>query len=124
MKLERGEVSAEAALVVPVVFAVLLMGVQASILFHTTTVATASAAQGAAAAAAAGGSAVLGEKVATVTAVELGGRLTVTPHVEVLESSVAVSVRLDVPHVIPGFPTAVERKVVEARERFVDEDDR
>jgi len=124
MSTERGEVSAEAVIIVPVVFLFLLLGVQVAALFHAANIATAAAAQGAAAAAAFGGSGTTGERFAVMAAVEMGGKLHESPVVVVQSEIVQVSVSVALPRIIPGFPVSVERRIVESRELFVGEDDR
>ncbi|NDC45031.1 MAG: hypothetical protein EBZ55_02930 [Actinobacteria bacterium] len=124
MRHERGEVSAESVIIVPVVFFVLLLGVQATTLFHAANIATAAAAQGASAAAASGASELDGERVASISVAELGGSLSSSPKVDLRSDWVAVTVRISVPQIIPGFPRVIERNVIERKERFVGELDR
>ena len=124
MRHERGEVSAESVIIVPVVFFVLLLGVQATTLFHAANIATAAAAQGAAAAAASGATELDGERVASISVAELGGSLSSSPKVDLRSDWVAVTVRISVPQIIPGFPRVIERNVIERKERFVGELDR
>ena len=124
MRHERGEVSAESVIIVPVVFFVLLLGVQVTTLFHAANIATAAAAQGAAAAAASGASELDGERVASISVAELGGSLSSSPKVDLRSDWVAVTVRISVPQIIPGFPRVIERNVIERKERFVGELDR
>ena len=124
MRHERGEVSAESVIIVPVVFFVLLRGVQATTLFHAANIATAAAAQGASAAAASGASELDGERVASISVAELGGSLSSPPKVDLRSDWVAVTVRISVPQIIPGFPRVIERNVIERKERFVGELDR
>ena len=124
MRHERGEVSAESVIIVPVVFLVLLLGVQATTLFHAANIATAAAAQGASAAAASGASELDGERVASISVAELGGSLSSSPKVDLRSDWVAVTVRISVPQIIPGFPRVIERNVIERKERFVKELDR
>ena len=124
MRHERGEVSAESVIIVPVVFFLLLLGVQATTLFHAANIATAAAAQGASAAAASGASELDGERVASISVAELGGSLSSPPKVDLRSDWVAVTVRISVPQIIPGFPRVIERNVIERKERFVGELDR
>ncbi|NCZ92644.1 MAG: hypothetical protein EBZ00_01520 [Actinobacteria bacterium] len=124
MRHERGEVSAESVIIVPVVFFVLLLGVQATTLFHAANIATAAAAQGASAASASGASELDGERVASISVAELGGSLSSPPKVDLRSDWVAVTVRISVPQIIPGFPRVIERNVIERKERFVGELDR
>ena len=124
MRHERGEVSAESVIIVPVVFFVLLLGVQATTLFHAANIATAAAAQGASAAAASGASELDGERVASISVAELGGSLSSPPKVDLRSDWVAVTVRISVPQIIPGFPRVIERNVIERKERFLKELDR
>jgi Flp pilus assembly protein TadG len=124
MRHERGEVSAESVIIVPVVFFVLLLGVQATTLFHAANIATAAAAQGAAAAAASGASELEGERVASISVAELGGSLSSPPEVKMRSDWVEVTVHIAIPQIIPGFPRVIERNVTERKERFVEELDR
>ena len=55
---------------------------------------------------------------------ELGGRLNSAPVVHVGADIVEVSVRINVPRIVPGFPSDVVRTVSEQRELFIEEADR
>lgn len=124
MQFERGENSVEAVLLVPVVFLMLLLGVQCAAIFHAGNVATAAAAQGAVAAAAFGAGPINGERAATVSAIELGATLVGAPVVAFSPRDVQVSVTLRVPQIVPGFPESLTRSAIESREEFIAERDR
>lgn len=123
-QVERGDATAEAVLLVPVVFLTLLFGVQFAALLHAGSVATAAAAQGAAAAAAHGSGLVDGERAATLTAVELDATLSDKPVVSFDYRDVRVRVTVKVPEIVPGFPGRVTRTATEAREMFAGEGER
>ena len=124
MRVERGDATAEAVILVPVVFLVLLLAVQCAAILHAGNVATAAAAQGAAAAAAHDAASVDGERVATLSVVELGATLIDKPMVLVDPQDARVSVTIKVPRILPGFPERITRIVTESRERFVGEGER
>jgi hypothetical protein len=55
---------------------------------------------------------------------ELGGRLASEPGAVVTAETVWVAVHLQVPRIVPFFPTSVRRVVTEPRERFIPESQR
>lgn len=124
MRVERGDASTEAVLLVPIVFLVLLLAVQFAAILHAGNVATAAAAQGAAAAAAHGAGAVDGERASKLAAVELGASLDDEPIVSVDLREATASVSIRVPQIVPGFPQRVTRTVSEVREEFIGEGER
>jgi hypothetical protein len=109
---------------VPVMLLVLLLGIQAALWFHAANVATAAASQGAAAASVPGGTSSTGASTARRTVLELGGRLASEPGAVVTAETVWVAVHLQVPRIVPFFPTSVRRVVTEPRERFIPESQR
>jgi len=111
-------------LAVPTVFVVVLLAIQLAMYAHVSNVAAVAAARGAAATAGTGGGPLVGAEVAARTASELAGRLAESPLVQVSETEVAVTVRLDVPRVAPFVDVTVSRTAREPRERFVPEDER
>ena len=124
MRVERGDATAEVAILVPVVFLVLLLAVQCAAILHAGNVATAAAAQGAGAAAAHDAASIDGERAATLSVVELGATLIDKPMVLIDPQDARVSVTIKVPRILLGFPERITRMVTESRERFVGEGER
>lgn len=112
-------------LVVPIVIAVLMLALQAAVYFHTSNVAEAAASQGAAAGAVRGESTFDIARRATDAAVAMladaGVRAQLAPQVSVSAESVSVLVEVQVPTIVPIFPSLVRRVAVEPRERFLTE---
>lgn len=121
---DRGTAVVEHVLAVPVVLTLTLLGVQAALALHAANVAASAAAQGAAAGSARGASVEAASDVAMATVAELGGRLGTAPHVARDGDEVVVRVDVQVPSVVPFFPTTVSRIAREPLERFVPEPDR
>ena len=111
-------------MLVPILMLLVLLVVQAALWFHTANIAQAGAARGAAAGAPVTSSVGAAADTAALTVRENGGRLIAAPVVAVDERSVAVTVSLRVPHVVPFFPAVVTRTQMEPRERFIPEDER
>lgn len=121
---ESGEVSAETVLVVPVVFMVMVIAIQAALFMHTAHVAQLSATEGAAAAARYGGGVSAGA-AATVNAIaELRATATDIPVVNITNGVAEVTVGLRVPRVAPFFDLVVTRSAREPVERFLAPDQR
>jgi len=121
---ESGEVSAETVLMVPVVFMVMVIAIQAALFMHTAHVAQLSATEGAAAAARYGGGVSAGA-AATVNAIaELRATATDIPVVNITNGVAEVTVGLRVPRVAPFFDLVVTRSVREPVERFLAPDQR
>lgn len=122
---DRGETSAEAVLVLPVLVLLVLIVVQSSLYFHTAHVARAAAAEGAMAAAShlvpGPSTASTGIERAAVFAEEAGGRIAGSPLAEVSDGMVRVRVTLDVPALVPFWSTRVSRDASEPKERIVTE---
>ncbi len=121
---ESGEVSAETVLMVPVVFMVMVIAIQAALFMHTAHVAQLSATEGAAAAARYGGGVSAGA-AATVNAIaELRATATDIPVVNITNGVAEVTVGLRVPRVAPFFDLVVTRSAREPVERFLAPDQR
>ena len=122
---DRGEVSAQVVLVTPVIILLLVIAIQAGLYFHTSSIAGAAAAEGAAAASVVRASrevtAWRGQQAAQNLVIEAGGRTTSAALVAVNTETVAITVEVRVPRIIPFFPSSVRRTVIEPRERFTTE---
>jgi len=116
---ERGEVSAETVLAVPIIFMVLLMAVQAAVYMHTIHVAQVAAAEGAQAAASYGGGVAVGADTTLRALVELRVRSDDIPVVTVANGVAEVTVGLRVPSVAPFFDLVVSRTAREPVERYL-----
>lgn len=118
---DRGEVSAQVVLVIPVIVLLLMSAVQAALVFHAGSVAGAAASRGASVAAGAQNAglsaAVSGVSAAERTVDELGMELGDTPSVAMADGRVTFTVTVRVPRVAPFFPETVRRVVIEPMER-------
>jgi len=109
---------------VPVVFMVMVIAIQAALFMHTAHVAQLSATEGAAAAARYGGGVSAGA-AATVNAIaELRATATNIPVVNITNGVAEVTVGLRVPRVAPFFDLVVTRSAREPVERFLAPDQR
>ena len=124
---ERGEVSAQIAVLAPVLFLLAFLAVQASSLWMAAQTASIAARRGARAASMAidrGNLFLVAAESAETTASELGSRLAAPPRVTVGVSAVAVSVTVRVGSSGPLVPDHVTRSVTLPLEQFVGEDGR
>ncbi|MBM3828796.1 MAG: hypothetical protein FJW09_09160 [Actinobacteria bacterium] len=125
---DRGEISTQVVLALPVLILVLVVAVQAALVFHSGAVASAAAARGASVAAGAQNAglsaAVSGVQVATTTVAELGAELAHTPAVSMADGLVTFTVAVRVPRVALFFPDVVTRVVIEPLERTTMESQR
>lgn len=125
---DRGETSAEAVIVLPVLILLVMVVLQSALYFHTAHIARAAAAEGATAAAsylvpgALVGS--RGAESATIFASESGGRISGVPTAELSAGMVRVSVTLEVPSLVPFMTNRVTRDATEPKERIVTEIER
>ncbi len=124
---ERGEVSIQAVLLVPIILMMFLIGVHMATFAHAAHIANLSASQGAQGAATSSGYAqdtvrVLNEIERTVT--DLGSRMSTAPRIFVGTDDVTVTVTLKFSPLVPFLPHSVTRTVVMPRERFMREQDR
>ena len=124
MRSERGEVSAQTVIAIPVVFLFLMLAVQATVYVHTAHVASVAAMNAASIGAAAGGSDIVALAEAARTVAELSGRVSAMPSVVRDGGTVRVTVSLSVPEVAPFFDLTVTRSAREPLERFVSEIER
>lgn len=125
---DRGETSAEAVIVLPVLILLVMVVLQSALYFHTAHVARAAAAEGAVAAAShlVPGSSVtsIGAERAAAVASEAGGRIEGDPSAEFSDGLVRVWVTLQVPSLVPFLSTRVTRDATEPKERVVTEIER
>ena len=122
---DRGEVSAQVVLVIPVIILLMMLAIQAGLYFHASSIAGAAAAEGAAAASVARipseVAARSGQRAAENLVIEAGGHTTSAALVAVNTETVTITVEALVPRIIPFFPSSVRRTVIEPRERFTTE---
>lgn len=123
----RGETTAQAVLVVPVILTILFMGAHVTAYVRGSQVANAAALRGAQTAAAveadaAGMWSTLREIDLVVS--DLGFRTASTPTVEVRARDARVSVSLVIDRVVPFLPGVVTRSAFVPREIFLREQDR
>ena len=122
---DRGEVSAQVVLVIPVVILLLMLAIQAGLYFHASSIAGAAAAEGAAAASVARlpseVAARRGQQAAENLVFEAGGQSPAVALVAINTETVSITVETLVPRIIPFFPSSVRRTVIEPRERFTTE---
>ena len=111
--------SIETVLLVPVVFFIALLAVQAAIVLHGVSVANHVAAQGAIAAARHGSSQEQGEVAVLVAVGALRARLSAPPQFTSTSDHVTVSVSIAVPRAVPLFAESVSRRVTVPRERYI-----
>ena len=125
---DRGETSAEAVIVLPVLILLIMVVLQSALYFHTAHVARAAAAEGAVAAAShlVPGATVTstGAERAAAFASEAGGRIDGDPSAEFSDGLVRVWVTLRVPSLVPFLSTRVTRDATEPKERIVTEIER
>jgi hypothetical protein len=121
---DRGESTTQVVLLVPIMLLMLLLGVQAAVWYHSANIAASAAAQGAAAASVVGAGPGTGVTVARTSVRDLGGRLAAEPIAWADGRQVAVTVRLEVPRLVPFFTPVVSRTATEPRERFIPETQR
>ena len=116
---ERGSVSIQMALLLPVMFSILFLGMQAALFYHARSVATAAAQEGARAAAAEGAHASDGCAAARAFVDHAGGALD-HPAVTCVRTltSATVTVQGASLTVIAGWTPLVHQKVTAAVERL------
>jgi len=112
-------VSIETVLLVPIVFFIALLAVQAAIVLHGVSVANHVAAQGAIAAARHGSSQEQAEVAVLVAAGALRARLAAPPQFTSTSDHVTVGVSIAVPRALPLFAESVSRRVTVPRERYI-----
>jgi hypothetical protein len=120
---ERGETTTQVIVMVPALMLLILLGVQSAMWFHAANVAQVAAARGAAAGSVRGGGE--GAAVAESRLVVLDNSATASVVTAgVSDDTVTVTVTVDVPHLVPFFPSSVTRTQLEPLERFVSEAER
>lgn len=123
-KTDAGEVSVEAIILVPVLFVIALIAVQAGVVLHGVSVANHVASEGATAVARFGASVPQGSTAIQVAAGAVGARLERPAEIDLSSKEVSVRVWVEIPRAIPFFPDHVTRRVTVPRERFVSYDER
>ena len=118
-RVDRGEVSIETVLLVPVLFVIALIAVQAGVVLHGISVANHVAAQGAMAAARHGATDDAGVDAVYDTTTALGARLARPPEIASSRDEVIVRVWVRLPRAVPFFAETVSRQAVVPRERYV-----
>jgi hypothetical protein len=120
---ERGDSTTQVILMVPVLMLLVLVGVQSAMWFHAANVAQVAAARGAGVGSAAGGGAGAATSEAQSVVSDNGASLS-TVSAGVSGDMLAVTVAVDVPHLVPFFPASVSRTQSEPLERFISEIER
>jgi hypothetical protein len=124
---DRGETSIQVVLLVPIILSVFFTCVHAASLAHGGQVASLAAMRGAQISAASNGSSVSNALMRSEiqrSVREMGNRLESEPQLSVFQGNVQVTVRVQVPGVVPFLPTSVRRSVTVPLERFIEEQDR
>lgn len=121
---DRGEVSAQTVIVVPVVLLFLWLAIQATVFLHGANVASAAAGEGAAVAARYGSSTGAGERAIERTLTALGSTSGGSWVVRKADTVVVATVSLRLPRIVPFFPRIVSRSAHESVEEFMTEDER
>ncbi len=121
---ERGETSIEHVLLVPAMFLICLLAVQAALWFHAGNVAESAASRAALAGAGRDGTVGAAHAVARHEVAANGGTLVADPRVERSLTAVVVHVEVTVPRLVPFVPASVRRSASAAAERFVPEPQR
>jgi TadE-like protein len=121
---DRGEATAQHVVLVPVLVLLVLLVVQAAMWFHVANIARAAASRGAAVGSLREASAADAARTASDVVADNSAALATAPSVSIDAGDVVVSVRLEVPRIVPFFPSVVERTQREPRERFIPEDER
>jgi Flp pilus assembly protein TadG len=111
-RLDRGEVSAESVIILPVILGMIWLVVQAAVVIHAGNAAYYVASQAALAAARHGST--------TGAAESVGARLARAPRFEWTAEQVTVQVEVVVPRAAPFFGSTVTRAVTAPRERFIE----
>lgn len=124
---DRGEISIQVVLLVPIILSVFFACVHAASLAHGGQVAALAAMRGAQISASSNGSSHSNDLMRSEiqrSVREMGNRLESEPQLSVFQGNVQVTVRVQVPGVVPFFPTSVRRSATVPLERFIEEQDR
>lgn len=118
-RVDRGEISIETVILVPVVIFIVLIVVQAAVVMHGANAANHIAAQGAMTAARHGATTDHAVVAVAAAADSLGARLAAPPLIVTSAESVTVRVFIVVPQAVPVFAAQVSREVSVPRERYI-----
>lgn len=118
---DRGEVSAQLVILIPVVWFLAMIALQVALQAHVAHVATASASHAASVVASAEGTASQARSAARQMVRDLGAELATSPRVAATSDAIVVAVELRVPRLVPLFPRTVRREVTEPKERLLRE---
>ena len=124
---DRGEVSAQVAVIAPLLFSLVFAVVHAGSLWIAAQTAQVAARRGARAASTAPDGTAYYEDAAhavEMTVRELGGQLAAPPRIAMGAASVTVDVSLGFARVVPFLPDRVARSVTVPLERYVPESER
>jgi len=118
-RVDRGEISIETVILVPVVIFIVLIVVQAAVVMHGANAANHIAAQGAMTAARHGATTDHAVVAVAAAADSLGAQLAAPPSIVTSTDQVTVRVSVRVPQAVPIFAAHVSREVSAPRERFI-----
>jgi Flp pilus assembly protein TadG len=118
-RVDRGEISIETVILVPVVIFIVLIVVQAAVVMHGANAANHIAAQGAMSAARHGATTDHAVVAVAAAANSLGARLAAPPSVITSIDHVTVRVSVRVPQAVPVFAAQISREVSVPRERYI-----
>ena len=118
-RVDRGEISIETVILVPVVIFIVLIVVQAAVVMHGANAANHIAAQGAMTAARHGATTDHAVVAVAAAADSLGARLAAPPSIVTSTDNVTVRVSVRVPQAVPIFAAEISREVSVPRERYI-----
>lgn len=124
MAYDRGEATAQAVIVVPVILFILWLAIQATVFLHGANVAGAAASEGAAVASRYGATMADGERAIRRTLNVLDVRNGGSWSVRKEGGHVTATVNLPLPRIVPFFPRTVSRSAREPVEQFLREGQR
>ena len=123
-RLNRGEVSVESAIILPVILGIIWLVVQAAVVIHAGNAAYYVASQAALAAARHGSTSASADSALAGAAESVGARLARAPRFEWTAERVTVQVEVIVPRAAPFFGSTVARAVTAPCERFIEHAER
>lgn len=118
-RVDRGEISIETVILVPVVIFIVLIVVQAAVVMHGANAANHIAAQGAMTAARHGATTDHAVVAVAAAADSLGARLAAPPVIVTSTEFVTVRVFIVVPQAVPVFAAQISREISVPRERYI-----
>jgi Flp pilus assembly protein TadG len=118
-RVDRGEISIETVILVPVVIFIVLIVMQAAVVMHGANAANHTAAQGAMTAARHGATEDHAVVAVAAAADSLGARLAAPPSIVTSTDRVTVRVSVRLPQAVPIFAAEISREVSVPRERFI-----